>query len=90
MAPSQCDAVHCASLASYENSVLMRTPPATGLAAFTMYQRLQQQFTVGAQQCLPVTAAFAFMRVAGGPHSAMHVSAVTFTLCSCYNFQKRQ
>jgi hypothetical protein len=52
--------------------------PATGLAAFDMCQRHQQQFTVGVQQCLPVTAAFAFMRVAGGPHSVMHVSAVTF------------
>jgi hypothetical protein len=30
------------------------------------------------QQCLPVTAAaaFAFMRVAGGPHSGMHASVV--------------
>jgi hypothetical protein len=48
------------------------------LAAFDMCQRHQQQFKVGVQQCLPVTAAFAFMRVAGGPHTAMHVSAVTF------------
>jgi hypothetical protein len=43
-----------------------------------MYALPHCVFTVGAQQCLPVTAASAFMRVAGGPHSAMHVSAIAF------------
>jgi hypothetical protein len=44
----------------------------------TCHQRRQCTITVGAQQCLHVAAAIAFVQVGGRVSSALHVSAISF------------